>query len=62
MICRHTLTFLTTLKVRELCKRGAERVIMAVTDVELGQDVAVDVRGETNGDIVVEFCDMTSLK
>jgi len=35
---------------------------MAVTDVELGQDVAVDVRGETNGDIVVEFCDMTSLK
>ena len=45
-----------------MCKRGAERVIMGVTDVELGQDVAVDVRGETNGDIVVEFCDMTSLK
>ena len=48
--------------VRELCKRGAERVIMAVTNVELGQDVAVDIRGETNGDIVVEYCDMTSLR
>lgn len=48
--------------VRELCKRGAERVIMAVKDVQLGQDVAVDVRGETNGDVVVEFCDMASLR
>jgi NAD(P)-dependent dehydrogenase (short-subunit alcohol dehydrogenase family) len=24
--------------------------------------VAVDVRGETNGEIVVEYCDMSSLK
>jgi hypothetical protein len=35
---------------------------MGVTDVELGQDVAVDIRGETNGDIVVEYCDMSSLR
>jgi hypothetical protein len=35
---------------------------MGVTNVELGQDVAVDIRGETNGDIVVEYCDMTSLR
>jgi len=48
--------------IRELCKRGAERVIMAVTDVGLGQDVAVDVRGETNGEVVVEYCDMASIK
>lgn len=47
--------------VRELCRRGA-RVIMAVKDVELGQDVAVEVKGETNGEIVVEYCDMSSLK
>jgi len=47
---------------RELCKRGAERVIMAVTDVTLGQDVAVEVRGETNGDVIVEYCDMASIK
>ena len=26
------------------------------------KDVAVDIRGETNGDIVVEYCDMTSLR
>lgn len=38
------------------------RVIMAVRDTELGQDVAVEVRGETNGEILVEYCDMTSLK
>lgn len=47
--------------VRDLCRRGA-RVIMAVTDTELGQDVAVEVRGETNGEVVVEYCDMGSLK
>eukprot|EP00095_Tigriopus_kingsejongensis_P003291 maker-scaffold1633_size32735-snap-gene-0.8 protein:Tk03291 transcript:maker-scaffold1633_size32735-snap-gene-0.8-mRNA-1 annotation:"retinol dehydrogenase 13-like" len=47
--------------VRDLCRRGA-RVIMAVKDMELGQDVAVEVRGETNGEVVVEYCDMTSLK
>lgn len=35
---------------------------MGVTNVELGQDVAVEIRGETNGDIAVEYCDMTSLK
>ena len=35
---------------------------MAVTDVTLGQDVAVDVRGETNGEVVVEYCDMASIK
>ncbi len=46
---------------RELCRRGA-RVIMAVKDTELGQDVAVEVRGETNGEVVVEYCDMASLK
>ena len=44
--------------VREMCKRGAERVIMACDDVEVGQDVAVEIRGETNGDIIVEHCDM----
>ena len=65
--------------VRELCKRGASKVIMACEDVELGQvnaverrcqhieviflpiaskDVAVEIRGETNGDIIVEYCDM----
>ncbi len=31
-------------------------------DTELGQDVAVEVRGETNGEIVVEYCDPGSLK
>ena len=46
---------------RELCRRGA-RVIMGVRDTGLGQDVAVDVRGETNGEIVVEYCDTGSLK
>jgi len=30
--------------------------------MELGQDVAVEIKGETNGDIAVEYCDMTSLK
>ena len=35
---------------------------MAVTDTQLAQDVAVDVRGETNGEIIVEYCDMTSIK
>ena len=45
--------------VREMCKRGAERVIMACSDVVIGQDVAVEIRGETNGDIIVEHCDMT---
>ena len=45
--------------VREMCKRGAERVIMACDDVEVGQDVAVEIRGETNGDIIVEHCDMS---
>ena len=45
--------------VREMCKRGAERVIMACNDVVLGQDVAVEIRGETNGDIIVENCDMS---
>lgn len=48
--------------VREMCKRGAERVIMACQDVELGQDVAVEIRGETNGDILVQHCDMSSIK
>jgi hypothetical protein len=38
------------------------QIIMGVTNVELGQDVAVEIRGETNGDIAVEYCDMTSLK
>jgi len=47
--------------VREMCKRGAERVIMAVENVEIGQDVAVEIRGETNGDILVEHCDMSSI-
>lgn len=47
--------------VRELCRRGA-RVIMAVKDTELAQDVAVEVRAETNGECVVEYCDMSSLK
>lgn len=31
---------------------------MACDDVEVGQDVAVEIRGETNGDIIVEHCDM----
>ncbi len=44
--------------VREMCKRGADRVIMACKNVELGQDVAVEIRGETNGNILVEHCDM----
>ena len=41
-----------------MCKRGAERVIMACDDVEVGQDVAVEIRGETNGDIIVDHCYM----
>ena len=45
--------------VREMCKRGAERVIMACNDVVLGQDVAVEICGETNEDIIAEHCDMS---
>ena len=48
--------------VKELCKLGAERVILAVTDLELGHDVAVEVKGELNGNVAVEHCDMASLK
>lgn len=48
--------------VRELCKRGAAKVIMACQDVEFGQDVAVEIRGETNGDIIVEHCDMSCIR
>lgn len=48
--------------VREMCKRGAERVIMACDDVQIGQDVAVEIRGETNGDIIVEHCDMACIR
>ena len=36
--------------VRELARRGA-RVIMAVKDIELATDVAVEVRGETNSEV-----------
>ena len=56
------VSLLTSHGFRELSKRGAERVIMAVTDVELGQDVAMEVRGEINGDVAVEYCDMASIK
>ena len=48
--------------VKELCKRGAERIIMAVTNLELGQDIALEIRAEMNGDVVAEYCDMSSLK
>ena len=33
--------------VRELCRRGA-RVIMGVKNTELGQDIAVELKAETN--------------
>lgn len=48
--------------VKEVCRRGAERVIMAVTNIDLGQDVALEVRAELNGDVIAEYCDMSSLK
>ena len=48
--------------VRELCKRGAERVIMAVTNLDLAQDIALEVRAELNADVIAEYCDMTSLR
>ena len=35
---------------------------MATTNVELGQDTAVEIRGETNGEVLVEYCDMASIK
>ena len=38
--------------VRELARRGA-RVIMAVKDIEMATDVAVEVRGETNGEVII---------
>ena len=47
--------------VKEMCKRGAERIIMAVTNLDLGQDVALEVRAELNGNVVAEYCDMSSI-
>ena len=35
---------------------------MAVTNIDLGQDVALEVRAELNGDVIAEYCDMSSLK
>ena len=37
-------------------------MIMAVTNIDLGQDVALEVRAELNGDVIAEYCDMSSLK
>ena len=34
---------------------------MAVTNLDLGQDVALEVRAELNGNVVAEYCDMSSL-
>lgn len=48
--------------VKELCKRGAERIIMAVTNLDLGQDTALEIRAELNGNVTAEYCDMRSLK
>ena len=47
--------------VKELVKRGAERIIMAVANLDLGQDVALEVRAELNGNVVAEYCDMSSI-
>lgn len=47
--------------VKGLSRRGA-KVIMAVRNLELGQDVAMKVKTETNGEVSVFLCDMTSLK
>ena len=34
---------------------------MAVTNLDLGQDIALEVRAELNGNVVAEYCDMSSL-
>lgn len=47
--------------VRELSRRGA-RVIMVVRDVSKGQDLAVEVKAQTNGQVEVYQCDVASYK